>query len=226
MGPTLPLKKEELKNFEDALKSSRTIKVQRSHLRKVAGYLRREFPTKTCGKSDNDILRSLSSPEAFKHVAAAVGMDGIGSGAHYLSTWACMLDDEGRLPPGTNAKRKRYAKAFSTFGRDYSQAKEFSLDKVLLSDNIWDRAPLCPGGAIFPSLAVGIVTMLMLRVLTTRSMRRKQIRMLLQGRVEIVFGERTNQQAGNRRRLRRTISLECVCGIWDHACVACKIKRY
>lgn len=227
-GPHVPLQQEELKKFDDALKSSRTAKVQRSHLRKVVTYLRREYPRRCLGKTDEEILRipCLSTAEVFKHVAACLGADCISSGSHYLSTWATMLSDEGRLHAGNGNKRKRYARAFAKFGRDYSQAHEFDLDKLMSHKGLLDRAPLCPGGSIFPILAVCICTLLMLRGLATRSMRRRQVRIVSTEKIEIVFGERKNQQAGNRRGLRRTVPLECVCGIWNHACLACKIKNY
>ena len=212
----------ELARFEEALKACSTSKSDKSRLTTIARILRQEFPKATRGLADLQVLKELRSEEGMKRVAAGLVAEGITSGAGYLSTWA-NHDKIGELPEELNKKRKKLGRVVSKFGGEPTQAVEMKIENITEHVRLWRWQPTTPGGPCCALVVVLIATLLMLRGLALRSLRRAQV-VETGTAVHIKLGKRKANQSGHRSP--KTLPLECICKVAPKRCLACWIKKY
>ena len=214
-----PLTTAEQKRFETSMVSKRTAAVRKSHLKKVTAILRREFLQESRQDSTRVMLEKWFTVDGITRVSAALAAEGISSAAHYLTTWKGEIDEKVKIAKKVKKRKRLCARTLKKYGRPASQAVEIPLG--VLQSMPWRlrKRALHTGGLMYPGQAALTMSLLMLRGLAARSMRRTQVKTTTRG-ITLRFGTRKNEQSN---RCIRELPLSCTCRVSAANCLHCQV---
>merc|ERR1719223_2147213 len=218
-----PWMRSELHQFEESLVAPTTQGVRRSHLKTVTGILRYEYPDQyNCGQAPTKILEhAAQSQEAVLRVGATLAERGISSAGNYFSSWSSVT---AFAPRAEHLRIRLQRRVGLKFGRKCrGQAADFELNKVLQHPDFLQCLPLKTGSPIYPRQTVGISTLLMMKGITARSLRRGQVKTYTidaSSVIELRIGFRKGR---DHNKDTRRLPLVCSC---PHVCPHCLLKGF